>query len=104
VRQQFADGDGIDGAVGIVDLAQFGHVTNRRIVERQPAAVAQLQNGDGGKGLGDGCPVVTRFCIHRLVSRNVGFALEELRCRTRAMNERESTASNSVPAQLCVET
>ena len=56
--EQLANGDGVDGAEGVVHLAQFGHVANRRIVERELAAIAQLQDGDGRHGLGDRGPVV----------------------------------------------
>ena len=56
--QQMPDGNGVDGAEFIVHLAQFGHIANRRIVERQLAAIAQLQNRDCRQGLGNRGPVV----------------------------------------------
>lgn len=73
VIEQFANGDGVDGAVSIVDFAEFGNVTDSRVVEGKLAAIAQLQDGDCGHGLGDGGPVIAGVGVDGLMRDVVGF-------------------------------
>jgi len=49
--EQMADGDGVDGAIIAVHLAQFRHIEDDRVVERKLSTIAQLKNGDCGHGL-----------------------------------------------------
>ena len=97
-----ANGDGVDGAIGVVYLAQFRNVADGGVVEGKPAAVAQLHDGDGGKGLGDGSPVVGGVGIHRLASLAARLAKEELRCRLLLVNEGKPAAHDAVPGELSV--
>jgi len=55
--EQMADGDGVDGAIIAVHLAQFRHIEDDRVVERKLSTIAQLKNGDCGHGLGNRSPV-----------------------------------------------
>ena len=78
--EKHADGDGFDRAERVMHLAQLRHIACRRIVERKQAPVAQLQDGDGGQGLGDGGPVIGGLGVDRLMGvgrrrqRRIGWA------------------------------
>jgi hypothetical protein len=99
VRQQLADGDLVDGSVRVVYLAQLRHVAHCRIVQRKPPSVAQLQNGDGGQGLGDRSPVVAGLGIHRLAGFAPRRAVEIERRRLPAAHQRQSSAHHTVRVQ-----
>ncbi len=99
VREQIADGDGIDGAVGIVDLAELGDVADCGIVERELAVIAQLEDGDGGECLGDGCPVVGGLRAYGLMGVAVRFAKGELG-GVAAMDDGEAAADYAVAGEL----
>jgi hypothetical protein len=71
-----ADGDVVDGPVGVVYLAKFGDVTDGWVVEREPAPVAKLEDGDSGEGLGNGGPVVSGGGIDGLMRIRAGFAVK----------------------------
>jgi hypothetical protein len=60
VRQQHPQRDAIHRAIGVVDGAELRHPTADGIVEGEQTAVAQLEHGDRGEGLGDGGPVIDR--------------------------------------------
>ena len=80
-------------------LAQFGHVANCRIVERELAAVAQLQDGDGGHGLGDGGPVVGGCGVDPLVSFASSLSKRKGLRRSLAAYEREPAAHHAMLLQ-----
>jgi len=69
------------------------------VVEREQAAVAQLQDGDGGEGLGDGGPVVGGLGVDGLRGLPAGLAEEELRGWRGAMDEGEATADYAVAGE-----
>ena len=78
VRHQVADRHLRDVAERVVDLPQLGHVLDRRIVERQQAAIAQLHDRDAGERLGDRRPVKDRLLVNGPLRRRVLEALERL--------------------------
>ena len=83
----------------IVHLTQFGHIADGRIIQRQLASIAQLQNCDGRHGFGDRSPVVCSCVIDSLMS--IGTSLAEcdgLRWSLSA-HKCESAAYNSMLLQ-----
>jgi hypothetical protein len=64
MREQHPDRDAVDQTVGVVDLSQLGHPAGDPVVQRQEPAIAELEHGDGGQGLGDGGPVIDGPLVH----------------------------------------
>jgi len=95
--EQVTDRDGVDGTELVVDFAQFRYVAECRIVERELTAIAQLQDGDGGHGLGDGGPVVGGSGIYWIMRAGYHFAKGQcLRLGSIAVNKREPAADDTV--------
>ena len=63
---------------GLWTCAQLRHVLDRRIVERQQPAVAQLHDRDAGERLGDRGPVEDGFFVDAALRRAILVALERL--------------------------
>ena len=77
-------------------LTQFRQVANGRIVERQLAMVAKLEDRDGCHGLGDGGPVVCRCVVDQLVCIASGFSKRKGLCGSLAAYEGEAAADDSM--------
>ena len=101
--EKAANRNRIDGAEIVVDLAQFGHIANRRIIERELAAITQLKNGDCGHGLGDRGPVVGGLGVDALMCGCPCFAEEQLRCRLLHVDDSDTASHDSVLREDCVE-
>jgi len=99
VGEQMANGDGVNGTVSRVHLAQLGDVLHGRIVEGEQAAVAQLENGDGGHGLGDGGPVVGGVGVDGARGLLLRLAVEDLGCGRGAAHKGEAAADNTVAGE-----
>ena len=95
VRHQAPDGHLSDVAERIVDLAQFRHVLDGRIIEREPPPVAQLQDGDAGQRLGDRCPVIDRLVVHGPFRREILVADVVLCVDLAAFDEQEAAADDA---------
>jgi hypothetical protein len=103
VREQVTDGDVVDGAVGVMDLAEFGDVADGGVIEGEQATVAQLEDGDGGEGLGNGGPVVGRGGVDGLMGVLAGFAVKELQGFVVGVDECECAAYDAVTIEGGVE-
>ena len=101
--EQVANGNPVDRPVLVVHLAQLRNVADRRIVEREQAAIAQLQDGDGGHGLGDGGPVVRGFGIHGLAGFAPSLAEKELGRGSARVDNSQSAADHAVTGELGAE-
>ena len=95
VRHQLPDGDLRDVAERIVNLPQLRHVLDRRIVERQQPAIAQLHDRDAGQRLRDRRPVVDRLFVHRPLRREILVAVEGLRGHGPVLHEHQAAADDA---------
>ncbi len=92
MRNEVSEGDGLHRPERVVDHPEFGEEFEDRIVEAEPAPVAELEEGHGGERLGDRGPVEDRPLIHRPAGFQVGVA-EELPGQHRvAMKEHQAPA------------
>ena len=95
VRHQVADRHLRDVAERVVDLAQLGHVLDRRIVERQQPAIAQLHDRDAGERLGDRRPVIDRLLVDGALRRAILVALERLVRDRAVLHEHQAAADDA---------
>jgi hypothetical protein len=98
VRQQHAERDVPDRALGRVDLAQLRQPGDDAVVEREEAAVPELHDGDGGERLGDGRPVVDGALVHGLAQLAVGEAAE-VPCRHPAVLHQHRAGTDDAVAR-----
>ena len=98
-----ADGDPIDGTEGVVDLAQLGDVADGGVVEGEAAAIAELQDGDGGHGLGDRSPIVCSVCVDGLMGAAPRFSVEELGGWLAGADDSDGAPDDTVPGEYLVE-
>lgn len=79
-----------------MNFSKFRHITDRRVIERELAAIAQLQNGDGRHGLGDGSPVVACVRVDGRMGVFARFSKRKLSCRLTGMDEGDSSTDNAM--------
>ena len=77
-------------------LPEFGHVLHDRIVERDQAAVAQLQNADRRERLGDRRPVEDRVVVDRQIPRGIAHAVVRARGDGAVLDEGDAAADDGV--------
>ena len=91
-----SNGDSVDAAERVVYFTQLRNVANGRIVEREFAAVAQLQDCDGCHSFGDRGPVVCSCVVDSLMCVPSSFSKREGLCLSLATHQRKSCAHNPV--------
>jgi hypothetical protein len=74
VQEKPADRHVLDRPEGVGRRPELGEVDDQRIVEAEPALVAQLQNGRSGERLGDRGDAVERPLVRAGCRRKVGEA------------------------------
>jgi hypothetical protein len=79
-----------------MDFAKFGNIANGGVIEGELAAIAKLQDGDGGHSLGDGGPVVGRCAVDFAMGICVGFAEDNGLGRALTAHEREASTDGAV--------
>ena len=83
-------------------LGKLRHVTNCGVVQLQQSAVAQLQNRNRRKCLGNRGPVVGRGRIHRRMHSTTRLAVAEGPKHLPAVHQRKAAANNAVALHLLV--
>ena len=76
MAQQVPDRHVLDCPEAVTHFAQLGNVLDDGIVEGEQSAIAQLHDGDRGKGLGDRGPMEDRVRVYRAGGLDVGQTVE----------------------------
>ena len=86
-----------------MNLSQFGEVQHSRIIKGEPSSIAQLQDGNGGHGFGDGSPVVGCVGVTGAMDVAARFAEPDLRWRFLGMDDRDPAPDDTVLCEGGVE-
>src|SRR6185312_6119217 len=96
VRKQVANRNRIDRSEFVMHLPQLRHIAHSRIIQRELASIAKLQDRDRRHRLGNRRPVIGGFCVYTLVSAVMHHAEEELLRRSLPVNNGNAAAYNPV--------